>query len=45
MRNIAKRAINTWNHSTPHRQLMLAPEMKEVGFATVGQYTYMCGLR
>ena len=41
-RSMAKHAITVWSYSSGHQAVMLDRFAKEVGFATVGQYTYMC---
>ena len=45
MRNISKDAINVWHNSSGHRYMMQSNTLNRVGFATVGEFTYMCGLR
>ena len=41
-RNMARKAIENWSYSSGHKQVMLTPYATQVGFATVGRYTYMC---
>ena len=41
-RKIAKHAISVWATSSGHKRIMLEPQATQVGFATIGQYTYMC---
>lgn len=43
-RKIAREAILTWSYSSGHDNVMTSNFAKTIGFATVGQYTYMCTL-
>lgn len=41
-RKMAKYAIDTWATSNGHKQIMINKRATQVGFATVGNYAYMC---
>ena len=41
-RNMVRNAIESWSYSSGHKQAMITPYATQVGFATVGRYTYMC---
>jgi len=41
-RKIAKYAIGVWATSNGHKQIMIDKRATQVGFATVGNYAYMC---
>ena len=41
-RKMAKKAIGIWSTSGGHNEIMIDKRATQVGFATVGQYAYMC---